>query len=215
VPKRSNAEFVAVIAVSFGYSIVTSFVSALRGIRTHTVTDGSVARLLVFELLGLAICAEILRRRGWELRSFTLQPSWRGTAGGLLLWGASYAIWLACFAVVVVFVSDRTPLTSMRLVNHVSLLSAIALSLVNPIFEESLVTRYIIEWAGTESPSFAISLSSAIRLMYHVYQGPAATVTILPLGVLYAAVYWRWRKIWPLLIAHGLLDFTALRIGTA
>ena len=30
---------------------------------------------------------------------------------------------------------------------------------------------------------------------------------LLPLGLLFAFVYWRWRLLWPLIVAHGVMDF--------
>ena len=48
------------------------------------------------------------------------------------------------------------------------------------------------------------------RLLYHLYQGPLIVIGIVPLGWLSAYVYARWNRLWPIIIAHGILDFIAL-----
>ena len=54
-----------------------------------------------------------------------------------------------------------------------------------------------------------IALSAVIRLSYHVYQGPIILVSILPMGILFAWLYWRTKRLWPLILAHAVLDFTS------
>ena len=87
----------------------------------------------------------------------------------------------------------------------------VAICVINPIFEELIVVAYVIQAIEKKhGVTFAIGASVFIRLLYHLYQGPAAVVAILPMGVLFAVVYWRWRALWPLVVAHGLADLIAL-----
>jgi membrane protease YdiL (CAAX protease family) len=46
-------------------------------------------------------------------------------------------------------------------------------------------------------------------MSYHVYQGPAV-IQILPVGFFYGYVYWRCKKLWPLVLAHALIDIISL-----
>jgi membrane protease YdiL (CAAX protease family) len=55
-----------------------------------------------------------------------------------------------------------------------------------------------------------VTLSATIRLLCHLYQGPIAPLTILPLGIIFALVYWKWRRLWPIAVAHGVAGFFAL-----
>ena len=57
------------------------------------------------------------------------------------------------------------------------------------------------------------TLSAAIRFDCHIEQGPISALTILPLGLIFAAVYWRWRRVWPLVVAHGVMDFLGMMPG--
>ena len=87
----------------------------------------------------------------------------------------------------------------------------LAISLVNPLYEELLVSGYVMtavqERGGT---SLAINLSLAVRLLYHLYQGPQAAISIIPIGLSFA-FYYAWSgRLWPLVVAHAGLDFFAL-----
>jgi membrane protease YdiL (CAAX protease family) len=45
-----------------------------------------------------------------------------------------------------------------------------------------------------------------LRLVTHLYQGPQAVFSILPIGVVLSAYYWKFGKLWPPILAHVLLD---------
>ena len=57
--------------------------------------------------------------------------------------------------------------------------------------------------------AFAITISTLIRFVCHLDQGPIA-INMLPLGVIFAFVFWRWRLLWPLVVAHGVIDLLGL-----
>ena len=56
----------------------------------------------------------------------------------------------------------------------------------------------------------AILISAAIRMSYHVYQGPVAALFIGILGLVFAASFARTGKLWPVIMAHAGLDLTGL-----
>ena len=49
-----------------------------------------------------------------------------------------------------------------------------------------------------------------IRIAYHLYQGSAGVVSIVPMGLAYAWLYARTGRLWPLVLAHVLLGAWAL-----
>jgi membrane protease YdiL (CAAX protease family) len=53
-------------------------------------------------------------------------------------------------------------------------------------------------------------VSVAIRLAYHLYQGPLAVIPIALFGVIVTVVYVRMGRLWPAIVAHGILDFVGL-----
>jgi len=53
---------------------------------------------------------------------------------------------------------------------------------------------------------FSLVLVAACTGLIHYYQGYFAVVTIFVQGLVIGYLYYRWRRIWPLIIAHGLFD---------
>jgi membrane protease YdiL (CAAX protease family) len=54
----------------------------------------------------------------------------------------------------------------------------------------------------------AISCSALIRGGYHLYQGFGGFFANLVMGLVFGWLYWRWRRVAPLVIAHFLMDAT-------
>ena len=80
-----------------------------------------------------------------------------------------------------------------------------------PIYEEVLLVGYIIEaLKGKKGIVFATNISVLFRFLCHLYQGPMAAINIIPMGLLFAYVYNRWEKLFPLIVAHSILDFIGL-----
>jgi membrane protease YdiL (CAAX protease family) len=89
--------------------------------------------------------------------------------------------------------------------------TAVIISLLNPIFEEVFVCGYIVSALAKPGNVWpAIHASVAVRLLYHLYQGPAGIIGVIPLGLLFAGYFARSRQLWPLLIAHALFDLIGL-----
>ncbi|HVS77284.1 MAG TPA: CPBP family intramembrane glutamic endopeptidase, partial [Steroidobacteraceae bacterium] len=59
----------------------------------------------------------------------------------------------------------------------------------------------------------AVNVSAAIRLSCHLYQGVAGVLTAVPVGLLFGAWFARTRRLWPLIVAHAVLDLVALAAG--
>lgn len=62
-------------------------------------------------------------------------------------------------------------------------------------------------------PATAVNISAAIRLSYHLYQGAAGVFAVVPLGLLFGFWFARTRQLWPLIVAHAILDFAGLSLG--
>jgi membrane protease YdiL (CAAX protease family) len=56
------------------------------------------------------------------------------------------------------------------------------------------------------SPVWAIALSTVIRGSYHLYQGFGGFLGNLGMGLVFALLYLRWKRVMPLVIAHTLID---------
>jgi membrane protease YdiL (CAAX protease family) len=94
-----------------------------------------------------------------------------------------------------------------------TLKAIILFSIVNPVFEETLVAAYIVKSLEKKyRPIFIITISTLLRFSYHTYQGVFALISIIPLGLIFAYYYWRWKKLWPLIFAHMLADLLGLAL---
>ena len=92
-------------------------------------------------------------------------------------------------------------------------LLVLLVSLLNPLFEEILACSYVIEALRSRLGLVAaINVSTALRVSYHVYQGPFAFLWVAMLGLLFAYAYVKWRTLWPVVVAHSIHDFVALSL---
>ncbi len=94
----------------------------------------------------------------------------------------------------------------MHLTSSASVAVVALVALVNPIAEEFLHLGFLANVLRNEGPMFAVGASVLVRQATHLYQGPIGVLSILPLGILFGAFYIRTGRLWPIVIAHGLLD---------
>jgi membrane protease YdiL (CAAX protease family) len=59
------------------------------------------------------------------------------------------------------------------------------------------------------SPAAAVIVTSALRGLYHLYQGFGAGLGNLVMGLVFGYVYVRTGRLWPLIVAHALIDAVA------
>jgi len=101
--------------------------------------------------------------------------------------------------------------TSNLTASKLSLIPIILFSASNGFFEEIIVVGYVIPAVTERRTSFyALNVSVLIRLLYHLYQGPAAALQIIPMGLVFGLIFIKYKNIWPLVIAHFVLDVVAL-----
>lgn len=204
-----RVELLLIMLISFGPLAVRSLLEMAQ-LKTVIVFDDRRALFIIgIEVVCGTLAALILRARGWTFASLGLRFSMPQTiAGMLLLIGANLAI--AGFYELMQSLTGSDPATATTVQAHVSLPVLIALTLINPLYDELLSVAYVVRATEGAGPAFAITLSAVIRFVCHLDQGPIIAVTILPLGLIFAAVYWRWRLVWPLVVAHGVMDFLGL-----
>jgi membrane protease YdiL (CAAX protease family) len=77
--------------------------------------------------------------------------------------------------------------------------------------EEVIVVGYLLTRLGQLGlhPRWALLCSSVLRGGYHLYQGFGAGLGNLAMGVVFGYVWQRTGRLWPLVIAHGLIDTVA------
>ena len=218
------------MAICFGLSIAASLIWIVNHISSaplaheagishpnskdviHLTNDG-VITTIVLELVTLGIALWIGRMRGWSLRSFGSKISWKWTGLGVLLFLANYLLNTALHFLMTGHWQDSasahgTP--SFLRVSHLTVPFIILLATINPIFEEAFESGYffhVLQRYGMWTTIFAASL---FRGFLHVTMGWNGFVTMFAMGLLYGFVYWRWRQLWPLMVAHSLQIYLSL-----
>ncbi len=80
----------------------------------------------------------------------------------------------------------------------------------NGFLEEVLVVGYLLTRLDQlrTPPAMAIAISAVLRGSYHLYQGFGGFLGNAVMGAVFAWLFRRTRRLWPLVIAHSLLDIT-------
>jgi membrane protease YdiL (CAAX protease family) len=217
----AGVEFLVVVTWAFGLPIFTSILS-LGGTGSSTggaavFTDAALLGTVMFEVVQSIVLIWFLRVRGWTLEKFGLAFTWRGTGWGIVLLALTFGVTMGAQLIAQQLIpADFQAAVSRypRVDPNLSMELVFFASTVNGIFEELFVAGYIIT-ALKEARGMwtAINVSTMVRLLYHLYQGPIGVITIVPMGLLYGYAYARTRQLWPLMLAHVLIDIVGLSLA--
>jgi uncharacterized protein len=205
----ARSEFFLVISLSFAYFIGTSLWVLLLRIRVLDLTTGRALRGVATEMAILVVVGWILRVRGWDLRRLMGRFTWPAVFGGIGLFVAFYVLYVLVTLAVLAVYPPAAQLSTVRFIVSAPVAVIFLFILVNSVFEELLVTGYVVAALSEQGPALAVTASALLRFLYHLYQGPVASMAVLPLGLLFGAAFWKWRTLWPLVIAHTLANILA------
>lgn len=171
--------------------------------------DQRLFTIAAIEAAAGALAILILRARGWTAGDLGLRVTMPLTIGGMVLFiGAN--ILIAGFYEAFRGLTNTDPAAAVEPVAKASWLAVLVILAIDPLYEETFEVAYNLKAAESHGAAFAITLSAAIRFVCHLYQGPVAALTILPLGIIFATVYWKFRRVWPLAVAHGVASYFGL-----
>jgi membrane protease YdiL (CAAX protease family) len=214
-------EVVVVLMLSLLASAVYAFLSLIeapvKGVVVASANQSSqLARQFVGFVFGLApvyLVVHLVHRSGEGVRGIGLawdQPR-RDIARGSVLFAvvgsAGLGVYLAAVELGVNrFVVPAPPLGHWWTVPVLMLNATGAAVLEEVIVLAYLVTRLRqLSW----SPWMAVAGSAGLRASYHLYQGWGGFLGNLAMGALFGVLFLRWRRTWPFVIAHLLLDLSA------
>jgi membrane protease YdiL (CAAX protease family) len=188
----------------------TNTVELTRGMVQGTAPPVATVKKTVlyasFELFGLAVMFWIARVRGWPLGTWGFQPSWILTGAGVLLFLVMALVMMGLAA----FANGIFPGSARHFsVSYVSWTAVALFSVVNGVFEEVVESGYFIQSLQRYGMWSAVLASACFRTFLHTYHGVTALTIIFPFGLVFGFVYWKWRRLWPLFVAHMLFDFFA------
>jgi membrane protease YdiL (CAAX protease family) len=208
---RHWAEATLVVAICFGLFIAQSVSAVAAGFPTAgQFNDASFASLIGTELVLGAMALGFLRYRGYPIERLRPQPSWAGLGLGVLVFAAAMLAWTVVWNALSLSAGYAAqPIAEMAAKARVSLPMALAVGTVNGLYEETFVCGYLQDTFRSAGASVAIGLSTLVRILYHLYQGPTGTLSVLVFGVVIGAFYWRTGRLWPVACAHAIADITA------
>ncbi|HEX5189396.1 MAG TPA: CPBP family intramembrane glutamic endopeptidase [Streptosporangiaceae bacterium] len=223
-------EIFAVFAVSLGASALNAFLSLIGSLlqkkslaAQQALLVGSLAQNhwldFTLQLAGIAenlapvlLVLYLMARSGEPASTIgldTSQPgkdSARGVALAILIGGSGLGLYLAAFHLGfnLNVVPENLPAVWWRY--PVLVLDGIQ----NGVLEEIVVLGYLLtrlDQLGW-SPVAAVAASALLRGSYHLYQGFGGFLGNLAMGIIFGALYLRWRRVTPMVIAHSLIDIT-------
>jgi membrane protease YdiL (CAAX protease family) len=225
-------EVLLVLGVSLGASAVYALLNIVGSLTSGRSLASQQANLVIsqapgrpwldlaYQLVGIAVAlvpvllvGYLLARSGesFSVIGFDLSQRGRDAVRGVVLaalvGGTGLGLYLAAYAAGVNLrvVPESLPAVWWRI--PVLLLAA----LQNGLLEETIVAGYLLHrldqlgWA--RGP--ALLASATLRGTYHLYQGFGGFVGNLVMGLLFGALFQRWRRCTPLVVAHTLIDAVA------
>lgn len=202
------AETLIVMTLGFGlfiYSSTIAFIENLKTTTTKTYDSYDFVFIVVYEIIILTIIAYFLKQRGWTIKDFNLD----------------FRLNMIGIAVLLVIIRQTTgvllthSLTMLGVLNpdiikkpYISFQSNIVsiglISIVNSFYEEVLLIGYIFKRFEKYHSTIIIIGSLMVRASYHTYQGWANFPIVFILGLVFGLYYIRYKKLWPLIMAHGI-----------
>jgi CAAX protease family protein len=205
-----RGEFFLIVGICFGYFSISSIITLLRGVREFHMTTPRVLFGIAIEVTVLVVSAWILRIRGFDFGRLGLRFRWPAFLAGIPLIIATLVIYWATYALAAWLYPAVRQMQTPKMIHSASIVVMTLFILLNSLFEEAAVTGYVINSLSEQGAALSITASALIRFVYHLYQGPISSLSILPLGLVFAAVYWKWRNLWPLMTAHTIANLLAV-----
>ena len=195
--------------VSFGPITAWQILNLVRShpgkISNEEPSNLGLAAGIIGELVILAAVLAIGKLRGWSLTTFGSRISWPGTGAAILL----FVVTVIAMSGVGVWMDIIHPEHASYAVAGVSVPIILLFSIINPVFEEVLEAGYFIRSLERFGMWPAIFASALLRSLLHWWQGINGPFSIFAMGVIFGFAYWRWRQLWPLVVAHALCDLLA------
>jgi len=206
-------EFIIVLIIGFGLFIYNStrqfFTINTDYSQTwlYKITSSGHYSILIYEVIAALLIIYILKVRNWKLSDFNLSFVFK-------------LIWIALLLIIIRNLITNTTFSILKATNilsesatkHVeygvsaSWISIALIIVFNSIYEEFLLIGYFFKRLEKYNPILVIVSSTLLRLSYHTYQGWISIIAILPLGIVFGIYYYKYKKLWTIIIAHGLIN---------
>jgi len=216
-----RGEILVVLALSVlasaAYAIVSLASAPIKGTVVESASQNPLfANQLigfVFGLAPVALVIHLLHRDGETVAAIGLdvRDARRDVVRGVLLFAVVGSIGLGIYILAVRHGVNRFVVPAPP-PGHWWTWPTVVMNASGAAFlEEVVVLAYLITrlrqlaW----SPMAVIAASALLRASYHLYQGWGGFVGNLLMGALFALLFLRWRRAWPFVVCHFLIDAVA------
>ncbi|MCF7223238.1 CPBP family intramembrane glutamic endopeptidase [Marilutibacter chinensis] len=207
----SIREALVVATICFGLFTLWSVQAVLDGFPDAEFSDASNVIGIGLELALGGFALLYLRMRDFDVGALYPRPGLGGALVGLALYAA---IWVAWAAVMPLFArEDGAPEVVAFSYSGSSLALIVLFAMVNGAFEEIFLLGVMARGLRHHGLSVAVGLPLLVRILYHLYQGPAGVVSVLVFGLILTAYYLRSGRLWPVVFAHILADIVPFVLG--
>lgn len=208
-----KSELALVMLLGFGLFIYSStrgffFVtSTFEHSWTYNLTSQSEYVTVIYELVALSIITYILKVRGWTLKDYDLKLTGNLFLVAILLMFLRNLIGGISFKIFELFkVVDEQTAKHVQFGLQADWFSLALIVVINSVFEEFLLVAYLFKRLEAYHPALIIGCGILIRMLFHSYQGVIMLFSIIPMGFVFGYYYYRYQKIWTLVIAHGMIN---------
>jgi membrane protease YdiL (CAAX protease family) len=219
--KLLTEEVLIVLSLSLLASAVFAVIDLLSAPVRRTVTVRVFQNVqlatqlasIAFSLAPVALVLHLVRRGRERLESFGLGMTtlWQDIGWGALLGLGVAGVGLGLYVASIALNINRFVVPVPPLGHWWTVPVLVMGALQNALLEEVVVVGYLIRrleqigWTGAA----ALFASAILRGTYHLYQGWGGFAGNVLLGLAFGFVFLRWRRTWPLVAAHFLVDTLA------
>jgi membrane protease YdiL (CAAX protease family) len=210
-------EVCLVLLVAFGDALFNALYLLEHGPSAAlTITGWRWSLATSHEIIALLLLGYVLHKSGRRFRDIGLRWAFRDIGTGVLVLSVSV---LTVFLVLVpVFLFYRhvygifpSHHKASEFFGHFSFW-ALPYFLIGPFYEELIVRAYLMTEIRelTGSAALSVLVSVALQGSYHLYYGWWGALTVSLMFLVLALYFARWRRAWPVVIAHEIFDIFAL-----
>ncbi len=140
----ARTEFWIVVLAAFGYPIFSNIlVLVMPPGAQHLINESQLRFLLVYESVLMLVLWKFLSMRGWSFQQLGLAFRLKDIGAGFALAIAPYAVNFLIMAAVIYFSPAAPSRVGSLVAPGIDLTAIIAVSLLNPVFEEVFVCGYV------------------------------------------------------------------------
>ncbi len=210
-------EFFIVTGIAFGPFLLAEVLSLVVPRSGPHHTGPSLLVLAAHELVVGGLLLWFLRARDWTLRDLGLTENavLEDLGAGGLLFAATYFVWIVILNITALaspgLISSMAKASGNIVGGHIPPWTSVPVAVVNGAFDELFVVGFVVSALARMKKNawFCVNVSTALRLAYHLYQGPLGVLQMVPAGLILAFWFARTKRLWPVIGAHIMMDMVA------